>query len=118
MNLEKILPINSKRREFAKKIYFKIKGNKTPEQVKYEKWIKQNEPSKKELKKMRETKFKIAPKISIIVPLYNTPEKFLDELICSLQKQIYQNWELCMADGSPKPITYVNKYMNDTRIKY
>ena len=23
-----------------------------------------------------------------------------------------------MADGSPKPITYVNKYMNDTRIKY
>lgn len=118
MNLEKILPINSRRREFAKKIYFKIKGNKTPEQVKYEKWIKQNEPSKEELKKMRKTKFKIAPKISIIVPLYNTPEKFLDELIYSLQKQIYQNWELCMADGSPKPITYINKYMKDTRIKY
>lgn len=118
MNLEKILPINSKRREFAKKIYFKIKGNKTPEQVKYEKWIKQNEPSKEELKKMRNTKFKIEPKISIIVPLYNTPEKFLDELVKSLQNQTYSNWELCMADGSPEPIVYINKYLKDERIKY
>lgn len=118
MNLEKILPINSKRREFAKKIYLKIKGNKTPEQVKYEKWIKQNEPSNEELKKMRNTKFKIVPKISIIVPLYNTPEKFLDELVKSLQNQTYSNWELCMADGSPEPIVYINKYLKDERIKY
>lgn len=118
MNLEKILPINSKRREFAKKIYFKIKGNKTPEQVKYEKWIKQNEPSNEELKKTRNTKFKIVPKISIIVPLYNTPEKFLDELVKSLQNQTYSNWELCMADGSPEPIVYINKYLKDERIKY
>ena len=118
MALDKILPINSKRRELVKAIYSKFKRNKTLEQIKYEKWIKLNEPTKKELKSQRNTKFNINPKISIIVPLYNTPEKFLDELVKSLENQTYSNWELCMADGSPKPILYINKYMKDSRIKY
>ena len=36
-------------------------------------------------------------KFSIITPLYNTPEKFLRELIESLQEQTYENWELCFG---------------------
>ena len=39
-------------------------------------------------------------KISVLVPLYNTPIKFLDEMIASVQAQTYSNWELCLADGS------------------
>lgn len=39
-------------------------------------------------------------KISILVPLYNTPEKFLREMIDSVRNQTYKNWELCLADGS------------------
>lgn len=39
-------------------------------------------------------------KISILVPLYNTPEEFLRELIASVQAQTYGSWELCLADGS------------------
>ena len=118
MNLEKILPINSKRREFVKNIYLKVKGNKTSEEIKYEKWIKENEPNREELEKQRNTKFAINPKISIVVPLYNTPEKFLDELVNSLKKQTYPNWELCLADGSLEPIKYIDKYLKDKRIKY
>ncbi|MDE6895545.1 MAG: glycosyltransferase, partial [Lachnospiraceae bacterium] len=39
-------------------------------------------------------------KISVLVPLYNTPEKFLREMIDSVKAQTYRNWELCLADGS------------------
>ena len=46
--------------------------------------------------------FKISPKISIIVPMYNTKEKFLRELIECVINQTYSNWELCLCDGSPK----------------
>ena len=40
------------------------------------------------------------PKISVLVPLFNTPDRFLDELIQSLLGQTYPNWELCLADAS------------------
>lgn len=39
-------------------------------------------------------------KISVLVPLYNTPESFLEEMIRSVRAQTYRNWELCLADGS------------------
>ncbi len=44
------------------------------------------------------------PKISIVVPTYNPPAKFLEELIASVKAQVYPNWELCFADdASPQP---------------
>ena len=39
-------------------------------------------------------------KCSILVPLWNTPLNYLEEMIGSVQAQTYQNWELCLADGS------------------
>ncbi len=39
------------------------------------------------------------PKISIVVPLYNTPLDFLDEMLDSVVNQTYQNWELCCVDA-------------------
>ena len=36
-----------------------------------------------------------------------------------MEKQTYSNWELCLADGSPEPITYMQEYpKKDARIKY
>ena len=55
-----------------------------------------------ELEKQKDTKFEINPKISIIIPMYNTPEKFFKELVDGLIEQTYPNWELCLADGSPE----------------
>ncbi len=44
------------------------------------------------------------PLISVVVPAYNTPEKYLRELLDSLKQQIYPRWELCIADdASPQP---------------
>lgn len=46
-------------------------------------------------------------KFSVLVPLYNTPEKFLREMIESVSRQTYGNWQLVLADGSEKGYEYV-----------
>lgn len=79
--------------------------------------------SKKELKKQRETTFEKEVKFSILVPLYNTPKKFLEAMIKSVKAQTYGNWELCLADGSDAEHGYVEKICKqyafaDNRIKY
>ena len=44
------------------------------------------------------------PLISIVMPVYNTPEKWLTKAIASVGEQTYSNWELCIADdASPAP---------------
>lgn len=49
------------------------------------------------------SEMKDAPLISIVMPVYNTPEKLLIATIKSVQAQIYEKWELCIADdGSTK----------------
>ena len=62
------------------------------------------------------------PKISVVVPLYNTKEEHLKELIHSLQNQSYDNWELCFVDGSSnfnQKQEIVEFYSNDDRrIRY
>ena len=117
--VNKLLPRGTKRYEVAKKIYVNCFHRYNEEERIYKKWIKKNEPSKKELKDQIKTKFVNNPKISIVVPIYNTPQKFFNELVKSLQNQTYSNWELCLADGSPEPLKFINKFLKkDDRIKY
>ena len=40
------------------------------------------------------------PKISILLPVYNSNPKWLLEAINSVFKQIYPHWELCIADDA------------------
>ena len=87
--------------------------------VYYQKWIEHIEPTAEEIEKQRSHKFKYEPKISILVPMYNTPYKFFKELVQCLIDQTYTNWELCLADGSPKQDeTLKELYEQDERIKY
>ena len=76
-----------------------------------------------ELKKEREEKFIPSYKFSILVPLFNTKETLLVEMIESVIHQTYSNWELCLADGSDSAYEYIEnickRYTNkDSRIKY
>jgi Predicted glycosyltransferases len=70
--------------------------------VPYEVWIKINEPKEEELTAQKDIKFKYEPKISIVVPVWNTPKRFLVDMIESVLSQTYSNWELCIADGASK----------------
>ncbi len=63
--------------------------------------------SKKELDEQRGHVFPIEVKFSIVVPLYNTPERFLNDMIQSVESQTYGDWELCLADGSDEQHAYV-----------
>jgi glycosyltransferase involved in cell wall biosynthesis len=42
------------------------------------------------------------PKISVVMPVYDPPLQFLDEAIWSVRKQLYNDWELCIADDASK----------------
>ena len=78
-------------------------------------------PDEAKRKLEEETKFDHEPLISILVPLYNTREDMLREMIGSVEWQTYKNWELCLADGSDDAHSYVGqvvKSYNDDRIKY
>lgn len=80
-------------------------------------------PTPEEAKAQRETVFEHKVKFSILVPLYNTPEKFLTDMLDSVKNQTYENWELCLADGSDHEHAYVGeicaKYKaEDSRIVY
>ena len=78
--------------------------------------------SEQELQQQRETVFPRKITFSILVPLYNTPEKLLREMIDSVLAQTYGNWELCLADGSDGEHGYVGEicreYSADARMKY
>ena len=80
-------------------------------------------PSEEERKRQEETVFPNMVKISILTPLWNTPENFLRDMIGSVQKQTYGNWELCLADGSDDAHAYVGEICRelagkDERIRY
>ncbi len=127
-NVISIIKIYLKQYGFVKTIkkvfqvlYRKIIGRKdyANQSQRYQKWIKNNEPNIQELEKQKEEKFKITPKFSIIVPMYNTPVKYFAELVESLIKQTYSNWELCLADGSIEKNKELEEIISkDNRIKY
>lgn len=66
----------------------------------YNDWAMDRRVSDEELKRQRETKFSYEPLISVVVPLYKTPEHYLRELVASFTAQSYPKWELVFSDGS------------------
>ena len=56
------------------------------------------------------------PLISIVLPTYNTPEKWLIRVIESVRRQLYGQWELCIADDASKE-PHVRKVLERYRKK-
>ena len=89
------------------------------EEFDYDAWFRRNRILDEELERQKKIVFSYAPKISILVPTFNTPKDLLIEMIESVRNQSYSNWQLCIADGSDQEETknilkeYVSK---DNRI--
>lgn len=68
----------------------------------YQKWLQTNFPDFIEIAKMRKQQesFEYQPKISILVPTYNTDHGFLRDCLDSVLGQVYENWELCVIDDA------------------
>ena len=72
------------------------------EDIDYETWFGLNKATEKELQEQRKNPPEHGPLISIVVPVYRTPEIYLREMMESVMEQTYGNWELCLADASPR----------------
>ena len=74
-----------------------------PQQNDYNEWLRQydtltDQGRKKVLARINQ--FQNQPLISVLMPVYNPPLEMLENAILSVQKQIYPNWELCIADDA------------------
>ena len=90
----------------------------------YNKWIQSELPDKAEIQRQNKEQlsFSVRPLLSVLVPLYETDERFINELIASIKAQTYDNWELCFSDGSAdssRLSEIIGRYTEkDKRIKY
>ncbi|HEY4758371.1 MAG TPA: glycosyltransferase, partial [Chthoniobacterales bacterium] len=70
----------------------------------YATWIAENEPTAQqmELQRTESEKWNVRSKISLLIPVFDTSHKFLDELFQSIAAQSYGNWEACIVDGGSR----------------
>ena len=105
-----------------KEFWIRLHERFEPEEVPYGPWYEAYRPDEETLEKQRKRKFPDGPLISIVVPAYLTPERFLRQMLDSLLAQTYENWELCLANGSPEDPdmqTVLRSYAEmDRRIRY
>ncbi len=81
-------------------------------------------PNEARLKEQRDYKFASNYKFSILIPVYRPDAKFFTLMLDSIVAQTYDNWQICLADGSGDGYTvenvvkpYVEKYGED-KVKY
>ena len=87
----------------------------------YNDWLHDHMATAEELGQQRKHEFPKKPLISIVIPLYNTPLGFLDELLDGIRIQTYENFEVCLADGSTNDEAgsrIREKYAKDSRFLY
>ncbi|MDO4804842.1 MAG: glycosyltransferase family 2 protein, partial [Lachnospiraceae bacterium] len=87
----------------------------------YDDWFHDQRVTDEELERQKTAHFPYEPKISIVIPLFNTKSDFLVELMETLVGQSYRNIEICLADGSTsdEPGDLIReRYGRDSRIVY
>ena len=109
---------------FIRTLNLRINGADNKIEDEYQKWIKNYDDFSKD----RKTAIQAAcqdlekrPLISVLVPCYNPEIDFFCKAIDSVMGQVYENWELCIADDcstSPKVRETLEAYIKkDQRIK-
>ena len=124
--LNKVSPYNIKKgilylRHYGpKEFWVKLTERFQADDVDYEQWYENHKALPEELEKQKNEKWKRKPLISIVVPVYNTPQVFLRQMIESVQNQSYSEWELCIGNASPENKEMkkiLEEYKKDARIK-
>ena len=124
--MKKVSPYNIKKgilylRHYGpKEFWVKLTERFQADDVDYEQWYENHKALPEELEKQKNEKWKRKPLISIVVPVYNTPQVFLRQMIESVQNQSYSEWELCIGNASPENKEMkkiLEEYKNDARIK-
>lgn len=104
-----------------KALYHKLQGMSIDPDTAYAMWFAAHRVTPEQLEEQKNIAFTICPKISIVIPLYNTQIPFLKAILDSIVNQSYANWELCLADGSTVDEVgdYIREhYSGEERIRY
>ncbi len=67
----------------------------------YDLWVSQFDtidPERRRELEDRVSRLQQRPLVSVVMPVYDTPERYLREAIESVLDQVYDNWELCAVD--------------------
>ena len=109
--------------------YFRVRQKSTQQYSNdpiYEQWIEDVEAPSLTDEKIQSLRQELSqqiyqPKIAVVMPVYNTPDVYLRLAIESVLNQVYENWELCIADdfsGSRDVRAILEEYKSrDERIK-
>ncbi|WP_240486882.1 glycosyltransferase [Hyalangium minutum] len=100
----------------------RVPASAAPVADNYEAWCAEREPAWYQRSAAALETLSRKPLISVVVPVYETPEPILRQCIDSVRAQSYGNWELCLAnDGSRSP--HVERVLSsyaqtDARIRF
>lgn len=86
----------------VKEFCIRLKERMHAETMDYKTWYESHKPTEEQLEAQREMRFPFQPLVSIVVPVYRTPEKYLRQMLVSVLCQTYKNWELCIANADPE----------------
>lgn len=89
----------------------------------YNAWLQQHRLTAEQLAELRtrEQRLQARPLISVIIPVYNAELRYLRMALESIEKQVYPNWEICIADDVSSDnalISFLESYAKKPRIKF
>ncbi len=78
------------------------RNNSSAQPNEYQKWFENHRVQPMEADALREEarRFSQQPLVSIIMPVHNTPRRWLREAVVSVEQQVYENWELLLIDDA------------------
>lgn len=102
----------------------RLRKRREPQRIAYRQWAAEHDTVNDQTRGPLQALYRQLPSkplISVIMPVYNAPLGWLNDAIQSVQRQIYQDWELCIADDCStdpgiRPFLE-SKSREDTRIK-
>lgn len=105
--------------------YGKLEGRLISESLEsYGDWISKYDTLNDKIRTLmfkRVARLALQPKLSIVMPVYNTDLRWLREAIESVRAQLYRHWELCISDDAstlPSVKELLHEYVDkDKRIR-
>lgn len=80
----------------------KLRERLEPDEVPYGPWYAHYLPDEEQLERQRRRKWESPVVFSVCVPLFRTPQRYLQEMAESVRLQTYPHWELCLGNASPE----------------
>src|SRR5262245_30208702 len=70
----------------------------------YDAWLQQNRLTGERLREAeaRALAWQSRPLISVVIPVHNTDPRHLESTLSSVENQLYDNWEICIADDASR----------------